>query len=136
MYTQDQIKETEHRVADGFSNVEMFDVRVALLLIHPNDLEKLKASEGFKAARRETLRPEWGSSARCVGTMWNVTVVVTEDALPADPSVLPGASDVFYVWQKLIAESAKSPVIANPPRIRDLMKTRLRGYIKRLTHIF
>jgi hypothetical protein len=75
-------------LSEAMANVECFDLRVALILVHPSDLGGISSSPDY-TARTPELRPEW--YGKYVGDLFGAMVIETPSVDAGFPDVIPCA---------------------------------------------
>jgi len=83
---------TLHDVADTLSRVECEDLRVAVLLVHPEDVPVLSAHVDYELLGKSEPRPEWGGSL--VGHLWGTSVISTTKVEVGYPDAIPDPGGV------------------------------------------
>lgn len=83
---------TLHDVADTLSRVECEDLRVAVLLVHPEDVPVLSAHDDYESLGKSEPRPEWGGNL--VGHFWGTSVISTIKVEAGYPDAIPDPGGV------------------------------------------
>jgi hypothetical protein len=97
----------------NMAKLECLDLRVNLILIHPEDLKEVGSRlDVFDSLSPElqSFRPEW--SGRCVGNLFGVRTIETSLVERGNPDVVPEAGLTIHILDVL--EMAKGDLYRKP----------------------
>jgi hypothetical protein len=108
---------TLHQLVDRLATVECEDLRVVLLLIHPEDLPVIADNADYTSFARIEPREEWAGAL--VGSIWGVNVVTTKAVFPGCPDLIPAAGGVTGIIESLRLVRAELHKHFPPPPLPD-----------------
>ena len=121
---------TLHDVADTLSRIECEDLRVAVLLVHPEDVPVLSAHSDYELLGKSESRPEWGGDL--VGHLWGTSVISTTKVEAGYPDAIPYPGGVQCLIASLSSARThwhkyEPPPPRDPNRLQKaIFKTRCR----------